>query len=432
MQSIVKKLTSNTVEITIKETGKTFEKYYQKTLTELKKNISLKGFRKGSAPDEVIIKEYGAKLIEAEAIQGFMDDNYQKVLLKEKLIPTGPAAIKEIKSTNPIELILEVEILPEVTVDEKKLARIKLKKTVPTVTVEEVQAEIDRIEKKFTKFQDAAEGALIENGDKVTLDTHGLDKKGGEIIPETRVNAFPLVIGSGSFIPGFEEKLIGAKVGEVIEFDITFPADYHAEAFKKRKVYFITTIFKIEKAVKPEWTPEFIEQLRGKKVDFEGFKKNLEAEILHHKEHETRAKDEDALLDELKKVVSVEIGGNLLAHEMDRVFAEVKQDYEQQGIKMNDFLSHIKKTEEEYKEALKPQAERRLFAELALEKIKEIIKVEVTKEDIDHEIEHVMSHYSNPQAIERLREMLQPGKKHYEDIENRLKYKKIIDTFFEA
>lgn len=431
MQSIVKKLSSNTVELTIKETGKTYEKYYKKTLEELKKNISLKGFRKGSAPDEVIIKEYGEKLLEAEAIQAFMDDNYQKILLKEKLIPTGPAAIKDIKSTNPIEVILEVEILPEVIVDEKKLAKIKIKKTIATVTAEEVQAEIDRIEKKFTKFTDAESGATIENGDKVTLDTEGLTKKGGEIIPETQVKAFPLIIGSGSFIPGFEEKLIGSKVGDVVEFEITFPADYHAEAFKSRKVYFMTTIFKLEKATKPEWTLEFIEQLRGKKVDFEGFKKNLEAEILHHKEHETRATDEDKLLEELKKVVTVEITGNLLAQETDRVFAEVKQDYEQQGIKMSDFLDHLKKTEAEYKEALKPQAERRLFAELALEKIKELIKVEITQDDINHEIEHVISHYSNPQAIERLREMLKPGTKHYEDIENRLKYKKIIDTFFE-
>lgn len=432
MQSIVKKLSSNTVEITIKETGKTFEKYYRKTLDELKQNVSLKGFRKGSAPDDVIIKEYGEKLIEAEAIQGFMDDNYQKVLTKEKLIPTGPAAIKSITSTNPIELVLEVEILPEIIVDEKKLAKIKLKKTVPTVTSEEVQAEIERIEKKFTKYSDAVEGSVIANGDKVTIDTEGLTKKGGEVIPETRVNAFPLIIGSGSFIPGFEEKLVGAKVGDVVEFDITFPADYHAEAFKSRKVYFVTTIFKIEKAMKPEWTPEFMEQLRGKAVDFDGFKKNIEAEILHHKEHETRAKDEDALLEELKKAVTVEIKGHILAHETDRVFDEVKQDYEQQGIKMSDFLSHIKKTEAEYKEALRPQAEKRLFAELALEKIKELIKVEVTESDINHEIEHVMSHYSNPQAVERLKEMLQPGKKHYEDIKNRLEYKKIIDTFFEV
>jgi trigger factor len=431
MQSIVKKISSNTVELTIKEAGKTFEKYYKSTMDELRKNITLKGFRKGSAPDEVILKEYGEKMVEAEVIQSFMDDNYQKVLTKENLIPTGPASIKAINSTNPIELILEVEILPEVTIDEKKLAKIKLKKTVPSVTPAEVDAEVSRMETKFVKFEDAANDATIEKGDKVTIDTQGFDKKGGIAIPETKVDAFPLIVGSGSFIPGFEEKLIGSKVGEVVEFDITFPADYHAEEFKSRKVFFITTIFKVEKSVKPEWTPEFIEKLRGKSMDFESFKKTLESEILHHKEHETRAADEDKLLEELKKITTVEIGGHLLAHEADRVYEEMKQDYEGQGIKMSDFLSHMKKTEEDYKEALKPQAERRLFAELALEKIKGIIKVEVSEEDINKEIEHVISHYSNLQAIDRLREMLKPGTKHYEDIENRLKYKKIIDTFFE-
>lgn len=430
MQIITKKISGILLEVTVKETGKTYDKYYAKVLEELKSRVSIKGFRKGNVPDEAVLKEYNPQMIEAEAIQAFMDDNYQKILQKEKIIPTGPAAIKEIKSTNPIELILEVEILPEVTIDEKKLAKIKLKKTEATVTDAEVTAEIERIETKFTKFEDAGEGALIEKGDKVTIDTEGLEKKGGQVIEETRVKAFPLVIGSNTFIPGFEEKLIGSKVGEVAEFDITFPADYHADAFKNRKVYFITTIFKLEKAVKPEWTEDFIEKLRGKKTDFAGFKVLIKEEIQHHKEHEVRAKDEDALLEELKKVTTVEIGGHLLAHETDRVFAEVKQDYEQAGMKMTDFLMHLKKSEEEYKEALKPQAEKRLFAELTLEKLKSIINVEVTEEEITKEIAHVMSHYSNPQAIERLTEMLKPGTKHYADIQNRLQYRNIVDSFF--
>ena len=165
MQSIIKKLPNNLLEITIKETGKTFEKYYTKTIEELKNRISLKWFRKGNVPNEAIIKEYGEKNIEAEALQSFMDDYYQKVLKKENIIPTGSASIKEIRSTNPIELVLEVEVLPEITINEQKLTKIKLKKTVVTVTKDEIDTEIKQIENKFTKYEVTNKDAIIENGD---------------------------------------------------------------------------------------------------------------------------------------------------------------------------------------------------------------------------------------------------------------------------
>ena len=276
-----------------------------------------------------------------------------------------------------------------------------------------------------------ASSVAVASGDRVTIDTQGFDKQGGTAIPETKVAAFPLVIGSGSFIPGFEEKMLGKKVGEVVEFDITFPVDYHSEEFKSRKVFFMTTIFKIEKAHKPEWTPEFIEKLRGVKTDFEGFKDVLRKEIQSEKEDQARAKDEHNLLTELMAITELEVGPSLIESEIERVFSEQKSNIESQGYTMKDYLSHAKQDETQYKETIvKPEAIRRAKAELILKKVREILNIEATEEEVKEEVVKVIAAYSSEKVVERLKEKLVPGDDYYEDIKNRVTYRKVVDTFF--
>jgi len=173
---------------------------------------------------------------------------YPKILKKENIIPVAPGNITELKSMSPLEFTIEVEIFPEVEIDEKKLDAIKVKRTPVKVDKKEVEAELAAIKERFTHYHEAGshteDGAdtsvtKIENSDRVTISAQGYDKKGGEAIAETAVPNYPLVIGSGNFIPGFEEKLIGAKVGDEVAFDITFPESYHADDFKNRKVYFV-------------------------------------------------------------------------------------------------------------------------------------------------------------------------------------------------
>ncbi|MDD2487181.1 MAG: trigger factor [Candidatus Gracilibacteria bacterium] len=432
MQSTVKRINPYTIELNIKESSKEFERCKEKVMEEISEHANIKGFRKGAKiPTEIIAKNYGEDFIENQAIDKLVNEVYGKALKKEGIVPTGPANIKELKSTSPFEINLEVEVLPEIEIDEKKMKKIKVKKTKIEADAKDVDDTISEIEKRFTKFE-IIEGAIIEAGDKITLDTQGFDKKGGVEIPETKVKAFPLVIGSGAFIPGFEEKLVGSKVGDVVEFDITFPKDYHSPDFAGRKVFFMTTIFNVEKAVKPEWTNEFIEGLRGVNTDFEGFKKILEGEIRQEKEHRTRLADEQVLLEELEKISKIELGEHLLAHEIDRIYKEQENDIQGRGMSMDHYLEHLKKDAQGYKqEVIMPEALRRLKAELILEKLKSMIEVEVKDEEINVEIEKILSQYQNKEVLERLRTKLIPGDTYYEDIKSRLKYKKIVDTFFE-
>ena len=441
MQTTVTKKSPFLLSIEVKESGAEFEKAQKLAIEDFRKNGKINGFKPGTAPDNVIIKQFGQSAIDQHAVDIIIDKIYPKILKKEKIIPVAPGNITELKSTNPLEFVIEVEIFPEVTIDEKKLDAIKVKKTNFKVMKKEIDEEIEAIKRRFTHYHEAGvhadDGAdtshtAIENGDRATVTAQGYDKKGGDAIPETAVPSYPLVIGSGNFIPGFEEKLIGAKAGDEVAFDITFPADYHSEEFKGRKVHFVVNVEKVEKPHAPEFTEDFIEKLRGVKTDLEGFKEIIKKEISARKETENRRKDEDTLMKKMLEAATIEVGPALVANEVNQVFAEHSENLAQQGLNMKQYLEHIKMDEEAYKETVvKPEAERRLKAELLLRKIREIRKVEATEAEIKEELEKIIAQYQNAEVVARLREKLVPGDMYYEDIKNRLAYRKTVDMFWE-
>ena len=441
MQTTVTKKSPFLLSIEVKESGAEFEKAQKLAIEDFRKNGKINGFKPGTAPDNVIIKQFGQSAIDQHAVDIIIDKIYPKILKKENIIPVAPGNITELKSTNPLEFVIEVEIFPEVTIDEKKLDAIKVKKTNFKVLKKEIDEEIEAIKRRFTHYHEAGvhadDGAdtshtAIENGDRATVTAQGYDKKGGDAIPETAVPSYPLVIGSGNFIPGFEEKLIGAKAGDEVAFDITFPADYHSEEFKNRKVHFVVNVEKVEKPHTPEFTEDFIEKLRGVKTDLEGFKDIIKKEISARKEAENRRKDEDTLMKKMLEAATIEVGPALIANEVNQVFAEHSENLAQQGFNMKQYLEHIKMDEENYKETVvKPEAERRLKAELLLRKIREIRKVEATEAEIKEELEKIISQYQSADVVARLREKLVPGDMYYEDIKNRLAYRKTVDMFWE-
>lgn len=441
MQSTVTRKNAYTLSISLKESSVEFQKARKQVLEEIRAKGKVKGFKQGSdIPESVIVREYGEEMITQQALDHVVNHLYPKVLKKENIIPVAPGNITEVKSTDPIELTLEVEVFPEIEIDEKKLDKIKVKRTPVKVEASEVEAELADMKKRFTHFHEAGshtdDGAdtshtTVEKGDRVTITAQGFDKKDGEAIKETYVPSYPLVIGSGNFIPGFEEELVGAKVGDEVGFNITFPADYHSEEFKSRKVYFVANVEKLEKPHTPEFNEEFIEKLRGEKTDIAGLKKILESEIKNRKENETRNKDEDTLMKEILAVSTFEVGPSLIANEVDQIFREHSANLEQQGLSIKMYLEHIKKSEEAYKdEVVKPEAERRLKAELILRKIREMKGTEATEDEVKAEVEKVIAQYGSAEVVERLRAKLVPGDAYYEDIKNRVTYRKVVDGFW--
>lgn len=440
MQTTVTKKSPFLLSIEVKESGVEFEKAVKKVIENIRQNGKINGFKPGTAPDRVIIQQFGQNTIDQQALDVVIEKIYPKILKKENIIPVAPGNIVELKNTNPLEFVVEVEIFPEVEIDEKKLDTIKIKKTGFKVMKKEIDEELEAIKTRFTHYHEAGvhadDGAdtsnvNIENGDRATITAQGYDKKGGEAIAETAVPSYPLVIGSGNFIPGFEDKLIGAKAGDEVAFDITFPEDYHSDDFKGRKVHFVVNVEKVEKPHAPEFTEDFIEKLRGVKTDLEGFKEILKKEITERKERENRNKDEDELMKKLLEVSTIEVGPALLAGEINQIYAEHADNLAQQGLQIKNYLEHIKMDEATYKDTIvKPEAERRLKAELILRKIRELKKVEPTDAEIKEELEKIIAQYQNEEVVKRLREKLVPGDMYYEDIKNRLAYRKVVDMFW--
>ena len=426
-------LPNSIIELIVEEDTKNIAKYRKDAIAEIEKNADIQWFRKwAKIPENILVRKYWEEAIHRMTIDMAIDAMYRKALKEEKIMPVAQWIIKEIISESPLKIKIHIETFPNIEID-KKYKKIKLNKTKINVTAAEVKAALSEIETKLTKFEETtSKAAKCKMWDRVTIDTDGYDKD-WKIMENTSMRDYPLVLGSNLLVPWFEEKIVGWKIGETLEFPIEFPKDYHNTDFAGKKTTFKVTIKKIEKAVKPEFTEKFIEQLRGKKLDLEGFKKLIKEEIKDTKEANARLEEESKLIDELLKLTKLEIWENLLKNQIDKVYNEIKENITKDGHKVSDYLESLKMDEEKYKEVnVKPVALKRLQGELILHKLYEDEKIEVTEKELNKEIEKILENYGNPEVLKRLKELYIPGTKYYEELRQRMGYRKLIDTFFDT
>lgn len=268
-------------------------------------------------------------------------------------------------------------------------------------------------------------------GDKVTIDTQGYEKE--VLLDATSMNDYPIILGSNVLVPGFEEGVVGAKTGDHLELDISFPKDYHNSEFAGKKTLFKVDVKKIESAVKPEFSEEFIEQLRGQKLDMAGFKDLLKSEIMDTKTSNLQIEQEEELMKELLKITKIDLGEKLIDNQMQRSYDDIKAQVTQDGVKMADYLESLKMTEEQYKETnVRPVAIKRLQSELIMHELAKKEKIEVSDTELQAEIEKIMKNFNSPDALEKIKELYVPGTKYYEELRQRLSYRKLIDSFFKT
>ena len=431
MNSQIQKLEKSIVEITIEETAENIAKFRQKAIKKIKANADIKGFRKwANVPDEIIAKQFGEDYILNITVDEALNVLYAQALTSNNLVPVSQWEIKEIISQSPLKIVMSVEVLPEVEVD-KKYKKIKLTKTPFDVTDAEVEANLEQIQTKFAKFEEANSDYEAKMWDKLYITTQGYDLKGKEL-ENTNMQDYPLVLGSNLLVPGFEDGLVGKKTWEEVELKIEFPKDYHNEDFKGKKTKFKVNISKIETSIKPEFTPEFIKDLRGKELDLAGFKALVKSELLETKEMNARMEDENKLIEELLKVTKVDFGDSILKNQIWKVFDEIKENIAQSGAKVHDYISSLGLDEAWYIEQyVKPVAVKRLQAELILHKLGELENVEVSDEEAKTEIEKILARFGSSDVVERLKELYVPWTKYYNELIQRVSYRKLIDTFFE-
>ena len=423
-------LPKSIVELVVEESVEEVAKSRKKALSYIEKNADIKGFRKWTKiPDSILIKNYWEEHINKLTIDFAIDNIYREALKKEKIMPVAQAEIKEIISESPLKIKIHIEVFPKIKIEEK-YKKIKLKKKKNTVTTAEVKKALDEIETKFTKFEETDSKYTAKMWDRVTIDTDWYE--GEKLLESTSMKQYPILLGSNVLVPGFEESIVKAKAWDNLEFPVNFPADYHNEEFKGKKTTFKVSVKKIEKSVKPEFTPEFIEQLRGQKLDLDWFKKLIKEEILETKDVNSRLEEESKLIDELLKLTTLDIWDGMLKNQIEKVYGEIKENITKDWYKINDYLESLKLSEEGYKEQhVKPTALKRLQWELILHKLNELEKIEISEKELKKEIDKILAKFGSEDVLKRLEELYVPWTKYYEELKTRITYRKLIDSFFE-
>lgn len=448
MQATSKKINAHTYEVTIKENAAEMDHYKKSAARKIADVRQFAGFRKGDeVPVDVVAREIGEDRLMGEALEEALQVIYPKALKKLEINPIDMGDLTKVVSVTPLEVILTVEVLPEVKLDFKKIEKIKVELPEVSVTDEELEKELEEIIARSTHFH--ARGAhhghdhdengdvaqetdtAIQIGDRVRINAVGYDKKGGKTDDKMTLHDFELTIGAKMMIPGFEEALVGAKEGDVVEFDITFPKDYHSEEFAGKNAFFSCTILTVEYPHKPEWSEEFIERVWGKKLPLAEFRTEYREAMLADRKDKARSEAEEKLSGEFIAASEIEVGPKILAKEVETLWQHHNREIEKQGMEIKWYLEHLKTSEEWFKkEHIEPSATRRIQSMLILEEMKKHYKPEVTEADVITEMKKVFARYAGDADFEkRLTELAKPGTDHFNDIKSRLEYRAVIDRF---
>ena len=385
-------MAKNIKEISIKVEGKEWKEALDKAFKKANKNAKIDGFRPGHAPKEVFIKKYGEQALYMDAAEAVVDSAYEKMLKDnekdlENLVARPDVQIKEIDG-NSVTFNFILTMRPEVKLGDYKKINVKREKA--KVTAEEIQDTINNIRQRYA--EDVLKDGEIKEGDVAIIDFEGFID--GVAFEGGKGENYSLKIGSGTFIPGFEEQLIGLKSGDEKDVEVTFPKDYHAEELKGKKAVFKVKVHEVKEVKVPELDKEFFEDLGMEGVDT---KEKLEAKvsesILTNKDAELENKYIDELLEAAAKDTEVDIPEVMINDELDRMIREYDSHLRSQGITLDQFYKFTNSDEEALKAQMRPEAARRVKHRLMLEEIDKKEKIEISNEEAEKEAERLAKNY---------------------------------------
>ena len=385
-------MAKNIKEIEIKVEGKEWEEALDKAFKEANKKAKIDGFRPGHAPKEVFIKKYGEQALYMDAAEAVVDGAYEKMLKEneknlEDLVARPDVQVKDINGEG-VTFNFVLTMRPEVKLGDYKKINVKREKA--KVTAEEIEDTIENIRHRYA--EDVLKDGEIKDGDVAVIDFDGFVD--GVAFEGGKGENYSLKIGSGTFIPGFEEQLIGLKSGDEKDVEVTFPEDYHAEELKGKKATFKVKVHEVKEVKVPELDKDFFEDLGMEGVDT---KEKLEAKIsesiLTNKESELENKYIDELLEAAAKDTEVDIPEVMIDDELERMIREYDSHLRSQGITLEQFYKFTNSDEEALKSQMRPEAARRVKHRLMLEEIAKQEKIEISDEEANKEAERLAENY---------------------------------------
>ena len=372
------------VKINFALSAKEWDDCIEKAYLKNKSKYSVPGFRKGHVSRKMIEKMYGESVFFDDAFNDAFYDAYSKALGDhEEIFPVDEPKV-DIDGINAdgVAFNATVTVKPEVTLGDYK--GIKLEKVEYNVTVDDVQAEIDRARKQAGRHVEVT-GRAVENGDIVNLDYSG--SVDGVKFDGGTAEGQELVIGSGSFIPGFEDGMIGMNIGETKEITVKFPEKYHAENLAGKDAVFTVTVNKIEKEELPELNEEFAKEVSAFDT-LDAYRADVEKRLTEEKTRRADAENENKLVEAIVANASVEIPACMIEHQLDHIVEDMRYrlSYMYRGMKLEDYLKYTGGTIEELREARKADAERDVKTRLTLEAIVKAENLDVTDAEVEAEI----------------------------------------------
>jgi trigger factor len=370
-----------------------------RVVQRLAPRVKLPGFRSGKAPISIIEKNIDQKVLQTEVLEDAVNEMYGIGLQKENLRPVGQPAIslKKYVPFTEIEFEAEIEVVGPIKLGDYKSGRKPAE--VAKVTAKDIEDVIDNLKLRLAERKDVDREA--KNKDQVWIDFAGFDPKGNPV-PGADGKDYPLALGSDTFIPGFEDKLLGVKAGDEKEFTLTFPKDYRIKSMAGNKVTFKVKANKVQEVVEPKVDDDFAAK-SGPFKTVEELKADIKKQLAHERELQARRQFEDDLVMDIVGKSNVTVPQTLLAEQTARLMQDLKQNLMYRGQTLQEFLDAEGKTEEQYtKEDLEPEAKRRVSAGLVLSEIAEKENITVTPEELEIRIQILKGQYQDQAMQEEL------------------------------
>jgi len=380
----------NVKEITIKIDGEIWANALDKAYKKASKKAKIDGFRPGKAPKSIFMKKYGVESLFLDASDYCIEDAYRKMLEDNKDLDIVAQPQVDIKSIDEkyIEYVFTLTLKPEVKLGKYK--ELNAKKEKVTVKKEEIQEAIDKMREQYK--ENVVKEGTVENGDIAIIDFEGF--KDGIAFEGGKGENYSLTIGSNTFIPGFEEQLIGMKAGEEKDINVTFPEDYHAEELKGQPVVFKVKVNEVKEVKLPELDKDFFDDLGMDGIDSkESLEKQVKENISARKESDAEDKYIDALLEEIRNNTEIDIPDAMVDEEAHRMVHQFADHIAMQGINIEQFYKLTKSSEKDLKDKYKDEALKRVKNRLILDEIIKTEKIEVSDEEVDAKIEELANKY---------------------------------------
>ena len=419
----VENLEKNMAKLTIEVAAEKVEDAIQAAYMKEKGKISVPGFRKGKVPRKMIEKMYGAVVFYEDAANTLIQENYAQAVEESgvDVVSRPTIEVVQIEAGKPFIFTAEVALKPEVTLGEYK--GVEVKKAEAVVTDEDVENELTAARKKNGRLIDVEDGT-IEDGDNTIIDFTGyIDDKTFDGGAGTD---YPLVIGSHSFIEGFEDQLIGKKKGETCDVNVTFPAEYHADELAGKPAKFVVTIKEVKRNELPELNDEFASEVS----DFDTldeYKADIRKKLQEKKEQDAKVENENNVIEKVVENAQMELPQPMVDTQAREMVENYARRLQSQGLNINDYMKYTGMTPEKLMEQMRPEAEKRIKTRLVLEKVVEVENVEVSDEKLDEQINEIAASYKLEGA--KLKEMM--GEREKEQIREDLKVQAAIDLLVE-